>query len=100
MADRYEFGTNWAKFIERNYSAERRETAKRNLLDLLGRRDLDGATFLDIGSGSGLHSLAAHDAGAAQIHSFDYDPMSVQTTSKLWEIAGKPAHWKVEQGDI
>ncbi len=100
MSDRYEFGSNWANFIEKNYTPQRRESAKRNLLDFVGMPDLKGLTFLDIGSGSGLHSLAAFDAGAARIHSFDYDPMSVQTTQRLWELAGKPPHWTVERGDI
>jgi 2-polyprenyl-6-hydroxyphenyl methylase/3-demethylubiquinone-9 3-methyltransferase len=36
--------------------------------------------FLDIGCGSGIHSLAAHLAGAGKIHGFDYDENSVNAT--------------------
>jgi 2-polyprenyl-6-hydroxyphenyl methylase/3-demethylubiquinone-9 3-methyltransferase len=99
MSDRYGFGANWASFIETAYSAERRDIAKKNLLGFLGRSDLKGVNFLDIGSGSGIHSLAAHDAGVSALRSFDYDEMSVKTTSRLRDMAGAPSHWVVERGD-
>ena len=44
--------------------------------------DLRGKRFLDIGSGSGLFSLAAHRLGAS-VRSFDYDPQSVACTQEL-----------------
>lgn len=100
MAERYGFGKNWASFIDTNFSAERRDNSKRRLLDFLNKANLRNLSFLDIGSGSGLHSMAAYDAGAARIHSFDYDEMSVQTTARLKAIAGEPANWTVERGDV
>lgn len=56
--------------------------------------------LLDIGSGSGLHSLAAFDAKADGIQSFDFDPLSVSTTGKLRQLAGEPTNWIVERGDV
>jgi len=63
---------------------------------MLGRARLEGLTFLDVGSGSGLFSLAARRLGA-RVVSFDYDPESVACTRALkrryfaddpdWEIA-------------
>jgi SAM-dependent methyltransferase len=100
MQERYEFGKNWASFVDANFSTERRDISKRRLLGFLKRADLENLSFLDIGSGSGLHSMAAHDAGAGRIHSFDYDEMSVQTTARLRTIAGDPANWTVEKGDV
>src|SRR5258707_14155469 len=100
MSERYDFGKNWASFIDASFSAERRNIAKQRLLDFLKRQDLQNLSFLDIGSGSGLHSMAAYDAGAARIHSFDYDQVSVQTTARLKAIAGAPANWAVERGDV
>jgi len=100
MPDRYEFGANWASFVERSYSHARREAAGTSLLDFLGVPNLRGLSFLDIGSGSGLHSLAAHDAGASPILSFDFDEMAVRTTARLREVAGAPADWRVERGDV
>ena len=100
MSSRYEFGTNWASFIENHYSAERRQMAAEKLLAFLGDENLERVSFLDIGSGSGLHSLAAFDAKATRIHSFDFDPLSVKTTGKLRQLAGEPPNWTVEQGDV
>jgi 2-polyprenyl-6-hydroxyphenyl methylase/3-demethylubiquinone-9 3-methyltransferase len=59
---------------------------------------LAGKSFLDIGSGSGLFSLAARRLGA-RVHSFDYDVHSVNCTSELRRryFPGDP-EWVVEQG--
>ncbi len=43
-----------------------------SLLGTLRLSTLSGPTFLDIGCGSGLFSLAAYQLGAA-VRSFDYD---------------------------
>ncbi|MDX8513980.1 class I SAM-dependent methyltransferase [Mesorhizobium captivum] len=99
-SNRYEFGANWASFIDRHYSIERRRVAGDKLLSFLGKESLEGMDFLDIGSGSGLHSLAAFDAKAERIHSFDFDPLSVRTTGKLRHLAGEPPNWTVERGDV
>ncbi|RWA63998.1 class I SAM-dependent methyltransferase [Mesorhizobium sp.] len=99
-SNRYEFGANWASFIDRHYSIERRRVAGDKLLSFLGKESLEGMDFLDIGSGSGLHSLAAFDARAERIHSFDFDPLSVRTTGKLRHLAGEPPNWTVERGDV
>jgi 2-polyprenyl-3-methyl-5-hydroxy-6-metoxy-1,4-benzoquinol methylase len=99
-AMRYEFGKNWARFAKRSLSQERVDIAKTHLLSMLQRDNLYGLDFLDIGCGSGIHSLAAYQAGARRIHSFDYDPDSVETTKLMWRHAGEPANWKVERGDV
>lgn len=67
---------------------------------MLGVSDLSGRTFLDIGSGSGLFSLAARRMGA-RVHSFDYDPESVDCTRQLRDryFNGDP-DWVIEQGSI
>ena len=48
----------------------------------LGHTQITGKTFLDVGSGSGLFSLAAKNLGA-DVVSFDYDEASVWCTSEL-----------------
>lgn len=94
---RFAFGNNWQKFLPVMTDAHI-EKAKQSLTSFLGLTDLAGKSFVDIGSGSGLFSYAAFMLGAERIVSFDYDPASVAATRVLWEKAGKPAHWKVEQG--
>jgi 2-polyprenyl-6-hydroxyphenyl methylase/3-demethylubiquinone-9 3-methyltransferase len=97
---RFEFGRNWGRFVRSKFTQERVDVARGRILGFLGRDSLAGLDFLDIGCGSGLHSLAAFQAGAGRIHSLDYDPQSVATTRLLWERAGKPSNWTIERGDV
>ena len=97
---RFRFGKNWSQFIDAHFTAERLATAQQHLLDFLKLPDLAGRRFLDIGCGSGLHSLAAWDAGAAEVVSFDLDPDSVATTERLRQKVGNPDNWTVCQGSV
>lgn len=97
---RYAFGRNWSKYVDRHFDEARLARSQGHLLEFLDARTLAGKTFLDIGSGSGIHSLAAFRAGAARVVSFDYDPDSTQTTRRLFEREGSPARWEVSQGSI
>lgn len=100
MDDRFAFGRNWQSYAAR-LPAEATARARRSLLTMLGENALQGARFLDIGSGSGLFSLAALELGAARIHSFDYDPDSVACTSSMKAAhAPEATHWSVERGDV
>jgi SAM-dependent methyltransferase len=97
---RYGFGENWAEFVAKDFSEERVRAAQSHLLSFLKLVDLRGKSFLDIGCGSGLHSLAACRAGAERVVSFDYDKHSVRTTEKLRELVGSPSQWRVVQGSV
>ena len=97
---RFEFGKNWSRFVKSRFSQERCDVAKKRILDFVRRTSMEEVDFLDIGCGSGLHSLAAWQAGARKVHSFDYDANSVATTRSLWERSGRPSNWTVEQGDV
>lgn len=96
----FSFGKNWETFVQEHYSEKRLAIARQHLLDFLGVKSLAGKTFLDIGCGSGIHSLAAFTAGAARLVSFDLDPASVSTTRKLREMQGNPEHWTVHHGSV
>jgi 2-polyprenyl-6-hydroxyphenyl methylase/3-demethylubiquinone-9 3-methyltransferase len=97
--ERFEFGKNWSNFL-RLLDEDRIEKGVASLRRLLGVSDLKGATFLDIGSGSGLFSLAAHRLGA-RVRSFDYDAASVACTTEVRRRYGSPnAEWSVERGSI
>jgi 2-polyprenyl-3-methyl-5-hydroxy-6-metoxy-1,4-benzoquinol methylase len=97
---RFGFGKNWERFIKKNFSEERVTIAQKHLLDFLEMDHLQGKYFLDVGCGSGLHSLSALRAGAGRIVSFDVDQDSVNTTRKLKEFAGNPTYWEVREGSI
>jgi len=97
---RYEFGKNWTRFVKENANRERTEIAKKHLLAFIKRDDLKGLDFLDIGCGSGIHSLGAYEAGTGKLHSFDYDADSVHATNLIRGQAGQPGNWTVERGDI
>jgi 2-polyprenyl-3-methyl-5-hydroxy-6-metoxy-1,4-benzoquinol methylase len=98
--ERFAFGKNWADYAATVLDEPRIETATQALKELLGLDSLKGLTFLDIGSGSGLHSLAAYRLGADQIISFDYDVDSVRTTETLRAKVGNSLNWQIFQGSI
>jgi 2-polyprenyl-3-methyl-5-hydroxy-6-metoxy-1,4-benzoquinol methylase len=96
---RFGFGQNWASFAA-EMPEERIDAAKGSLVEMLGSDAVNGRTVLDIGSGSGLFSLAASQLGAAKVHAFDYDPDSVATTNRIREAFAPDAAWTVEQGNV
>ena len=77
----FAFGKNWASYA-RLVTDARVEEAIASLRRLAGG-DLTGKRFLDIGCGSGLHSLAALRLGAGEVVALDIDPDSVATTREL-----------------
>jgi len=79
--ERFAFGENWTRFLA-VLDDKRIDEAVASLKDKLEIDSLEGKTFLDIGSGSGLFSLAARKLGA-RVHSFDFDPNSVACTAEL-----------------
>ena len=99
MAIRFGFGDNWLKFVA-DLKEEQIVEAQEALQKLLGRADLSGLTFLDIGSGSGLSSLVARRLGA-RVRAFDFDPESVASTQSLRDkyFFGDDG-WTVERGSI
>jgi len=76
----FEFGKNWASFSEL-LNPERVDQAQDSLKNLLGTADLRGKTFLDIGCGSGLFSIAAVRMGATVL-GIDLDPISIETSQQ------------------
>ena len=97
--ERFAFGKNWAQFLRR--VSETHITESENALKQMLQTDsLAGMTFLDVGSGSGLSSLAARRLGA-RVHSFDYDAHSVECTQELRRrFQPNDTDWSVEQGSV
>lgn len=84
----FEFGENWADFAKK-LTPEHVASAVASLEKLLPG-GLGGASFLDIGCGSGLSSVAAARLGAGRIEACDIDENSVRTTEQvLAKFAGE-----------
>lgn len=97
--ERFTFGANWSRFL-RLLDDQRIAQAEQSLRDMLERPRLDGLTFLDAGSGSGLFSLAARRLGASVV-SFDYDPQSVACTTELRRrYFPHDPDWTVMEGSV
>lgn len=77
--ERFAFGGNWVRFLSL-LDEERIRHAETSLKNMLEVETLSGKRFLDIGSGSGLFSLAARRLGLR------YIPLT--TTLSRW-----PARW-------
>ena len=78
---RFRFGENWSDFLT-TVDDERISRAQQSLVSLLGNGGLVNKSFLDLGCGSGLFSLAARRLGA-RVTSFDYDRDSVDCAYQL-----------------
>src|SRR6266571_5390971 len=97
--ERFEFGRNWSRFLATVADA-RIADAEDSLRKMLETEDLRGKRFLDIGSGSGLFSLAARRLGAS-VHSFDYDPQAVACTIELKRrYFPDDSMWTIEEGSV
>lgn len=95
--ERFEFGKNWSAFLS-VLNEDRILEAEKSLKEMLETDDLQGKTFLDIGSGSGLFSLAARRLGA-KVFSFDFDSNSFACTKELKRrFFERDENWTIEQG--
>jgi len=95
---RFGFGRNWVSFIDLVDEARIR-LARDSLTGALNLPTLSGRTFLDVGCGSGLFSLAACQLGAS-VRSFDYDQDSVLAATELRRLFAPDSDWRIEQGSI
>lgn len=97
---RYGFGRNWAEFVDKNLSDATVQASMDHLCRVLKRERLDGMRILDIGCGSGIHSLAMKRLGAAEVVAFDYDPNSVATSQRVKAWSGLGEGWSIAQGSV
>ncbi len=94
---RFAFGKNWRSYLAL-VDEPRVAEARKSLQVMFEAEDMIGKRFLDIGSGSGLFSLAARRMGAV-VHSFDFDPDSVSCAEELRRrYETDHQKWVIEQG--
>lgn len=95
----FSFGKNWQNYLE-TVSEKEIESAKQDILSWIGEDAIAGKHVIDVGSGSGIHSLSFYLSGAKKLFSFDYDQNSVDATRTLWQKSEEPENWTVAQGSI
>ncbi len=78
----FDFGSNWQAFSARRLDAVRLTTAVRSLQSLLEKDTLEGLSFLDVGCGTGLFSIAAHQLGAAKVVGIDVNPSCISVSEQ------------------
>ena len=99
MGQRFEFGKNWQAFLS-ILNDERISIAENSLREMLDVKDLNNKSFLDVGSGSGLFSLAARKLGAT-VTSLDFDPASVACTCELrTRYFPNDSAWSIHEGSV
>lgn len=93
----FSFGNNWKIFLE-NINTESISEAKKSISNYFG--DIQNKTFIDVGSGSGLFSLAAIQLGA-KVTSLDIDDNAIECNKLLREKykIGKE-DWKILKGSV
>ena len=84
----FDFGENWSNYLH-DVDDDRVSLAMKNINDALGDNFIRDKSFLDIGCGSGIHSLAALKLNAKYVKSFDINKKNIINTkkiiSKFWE---------------
>lgn len=96
----FAFGENWSEYANK-INDTRIQEAEEGLLRLIPAEDLRGKSVLDIGCGSGLHSLAALRLGAAEVILTDIDPASVATgEAVLRRYAPQESRWIARQESV
>ena len=95
----FAFGENWSQYSQKIDHA-RITQAEESLLRLVGRENIEGRTFLDIGCGSGLFSLAAVRLGCKRLLAVDLDPKSVETTRRTLSLHANGGNWDVQNVSV
>lgn len=83
--DSFSFGKNWSEYLNK-LTPQKIEVVKKTLQDFTGLESFVGKTFIDVGCGSGLFSLAAKLLGADTVQSVDVDTYSIQCAQYLKKV--------------
>ncbi|MFH1590540.1 MAG: class I SAM-dependent methyltransferase [archaeon] len=81
MVKRFNFGINWSNFSENSLNKKKFNDAVHSLNVLIGQDTIKGKSFLDIGCGSGIFSLAARVLKAKRVVGFDISKESIDTSN-------------------
>jgi SAM-dependent methyltransferase len=93
----FSFGENWKEYI-RDADDHAIKSAREDILKWIPEDKIKGKRIVDIGCGSGIHSLSFFRLGASEVISIDYDKASVEATQYLWDKEKQPSSWKISHG--
>jgi len=82
VTNSFDFGANWLDFSQSVLDQDRLVQASQSLETLLGPGALKGQSFIDVGSGTGLFSLAAKKNGAGPVIGLDINPTCIAVAQK------------------
>ena len=101
LAAHFKFGENWGRLLPA-VDETRVAAAVQDIVTFIGSRSLAGLSFLDVGCGSGLSSLAAFRLGATPITSVDIDPLNIRNLENLRRRFAVPedARWQAFTASI
>lgn len=95
----FSFGENWQNYLLQ-ITKEDIDKSQKEIEDLLGSKNIKDKTVIDIGCGSGIHSLAFLRLKAASVLSFDYDEKSVEASKTLKQKYRDSANWEIIHASV
>jgi len=93
LKTQFDFGQNWSDYSEAELDFHQFECALQSLEDLFGADSIKQKSFLDVGSGSGLFSIAAKKLGATKVLGTDINP-------KCTAVSNTNAKKLLKNGDL
>jgi SAM-dependent methyltransferase len=78
----FNFGANWESYSKKVIDAGRLTVAAASLGELVGADRLRGRSFLDVGSGTGMFSIAAAQLDASETLGLDVNPTCVEVAKR------------------
>ena len=78
----FDFAKNWTNFSKRSLSFEVIRAAEESIKNLLSRDNLTNYSFLDVGCGSGIFSIAARKLGACPVLGIDISQGCVELSKE------------------
>ena len=78
----FDFGENWSQYSEIALTQESLDSAISSMQTLVGIESLENLSFLDVGCGSGLFSIAAHKLNATKVVGIDINPVCIDVSNR------------------
>lgn len=100
QATDFDFGKNWASYTDKVMDEKRIDAAVDSLKTLLAGETLTGRSFLDVGCGTGMFSVAAARLGARPILGVDVNPLCVDVSRRNQKNYGLQADARFETVSI